>query len=249
MPITVNNKIEEFKKRELPINHSLLSIRMSPLSESSKKLLDERIIEGYAVIWDSINDYGERFVKGCFAKSISEHGPESQSNYKIKMRDRHGKSVSLFEILKEDDTGLYFKTVPLDKVSWADDLLTQVRSGTINNFSIGFKHCWDKVEWDDEGDCMINLEARLFEISGVDIPSDIQTHAIRSSEERNTIKGDIESFISTLKKSSQIEARNIFSRCLTLMESDSYEERRSSVRDSKPKAKKLDYNFLIKKLN
>src|SRR6185503_20389914 len=166
-------KIKEFQKRALPINYSHLEIRKDGKLVDSK--LDQRIVAGYGVIWGSMNDYDEQFVKGAFAKSITENGPNSNSTYKIKFRDRHGKSVSLFASLIEDDIGLYFETVPLDKVQWADDLLVQLKSGTINNFSIGFKYIWDRVEWDEENDCLIILEAQLFEISAVDIPSDVQT--------------------------------------------------------------------------
>ena len=35
--------------------------------QKRKSLLDQRIVEGYAVIWSSVNDYSERFVKGSFA--------------------------------------------------------------------------------------------------------------------------------------------------------------------------------------
>ncbi len=148
-------KIQQFQKREAPINYSNLQINAGGMLEERKsktadysESLDKRIVKGYAVIWGSKNDYQER--------------------YKIKFRDRHGKSCSLFASIIEDDIGLYFETLPLDNVQWANDLLVQLKSGTINNFSIGFKHVWDRVEWDDEEDCMVNLEIRLFEISAVD---------------------------------------------------------------------------------
>jgi hypothetical protein len=243
----INPKIKEFQKRETPINYANLPINKVKLEERSAKL-KERIVCGYGVIWGSCNDYGETFVKGCCAKSISENGPSSDSAYKIKLRDRHGKSVSLFAKLKEDDTGLYFESMPLDKVQWADDLLTQLQSGTINNFSIGFKHCWDKVEWDEENDCLVCLEIQLYEISAVDIPSDMETYAVRSIESEDELLEEVEEFISILPKSKQLEARKIFTRCISLSKKEPPEQKRNALKERKPKKTGIDYKSLIKQL-
>ncbi len=248
-------KIQQFQKREAPINYSNLQINAGGMLEERKsktadysESLDKRIVKGYAVIWGSKNDYQERFVKGCAAKSINDLGPASNSAYKIKFRDRHGKSCSLFASIIEDDIGLYFETLPLDNVQWANDLLVQLKSGTINNFSIGFKHVWDRVEWDDEEDCMVNLEIRLFEISAVDIPSDIETYAVRSMEEREYLEDDIEDFIESLPKSKRIEARIILTRCMSPIDTESSQERSSSSRDNTPAKESIDFGFLIDNL-
>lgn len=251
----IDNRIAEFQKRERPINYSNLYINEGGMLEERKANLSEfetklanRIVCGYGVIWGSKNDYREKFVKGCFAKSITDLGPDSNAAYKIKFRDRHGKSCSLFAKIVEDDIGLYFETLPLDKVSWADDLLVQLKSGTINNFSIGFKHIWDRVEWDDEEDCMINLEARLFEISAVDIPSDMATYAVRSNDEPEYLEEDVEEFITSLPKSKQVEARIIFTRCMSPITTTPQIQNRSAPGKDTPTKKVIDFNYLIKKL-
>lgn len=250
----INPKINEFQKREAPINYSNLAINSLgelvaavSILEKRESLLKDRIVQGYGVIWGSRNDYGEKFVKGCFAKSISEQGPDANSTYQIKFRDRHGNSCALFVELTEDEIGLYFKTKPLDKVKWCDDLLVQLESGTINNFSIGFKHMWDKVEWDEEDDSLINLEARLFEISAVDIPSDLKTYAVRSHEEPEYLRDDVEDFILSLPKSKHLEARKIFTRCMTLDHKEPTLEERKLLLSKKPPKTGLDLNYLISK--
>lgn len=247
--VVLNKKLLQRKQNDLPINHSYLVVTAAGNLEERKSKLDEGIISGYAVLWTSINDYQERFVKGAFAKSIQEYGPDSKSNYKIKFRDRHGKTCALVSKLVEDDIGLYFETAPMDNVQWAKDMLTQVRSGSINNFSIGFKHVWDRIEWDDEKDCMINLEARLFEISGVDIPSDIETYATRSAEEsESTLHDDVEDFIKTLTRSVQLDARILFTRCMSLSKEAPTQERRQSPKNATPTETETDYNSLISKI-
>lgn len=244
----LHKKIEEKKKSCTPISYFSLSVNESGKLEERKKALDEGYIEGYAVIWGQKNAHDEKFVKGAFAKSIRENGPESEAQYKIKYTDRHGKSCCLMGELREDDIGLYFKTKKMDDVQWAKDQLTQVRSGTINNFSIGFRHVWDMVEWDDEENCMINLEARLFEIGGVDIPSDTATYAIRSQEEIEYLNDDVEDFIITLPKSKQLEARKIFTRCMSLIETESLDITKRALKDKKPVEAGLDYDYLISNL-
>lgn len=242
-------KIKELQKREAPINYSTLSIdELGELAER-KNLLNDRVIEGYGVIWGTINQHGERFVKGSFSKSIEDVGPDSTSPFKIKFSDRHGKACSLMSQLKEDKTGLYFRTSPMDDVQWANDMLTQVRSGTINNFSIGFRHVWDKVEWDEEQDCLVVLEARLFEISGVDIPSDMTTFAKRHVFDLENVTSDVEEFIIKLPKDKQIEARKIFTRCMTLSDQEQPEQMRKALLESEKQSKVgLDLNYIINKL-
>ena len=143
----IQEKIKNLQLRKKPIEYSYLSVnaqgKISERKINGKSALDERVVEGYGVLWGQKNSHGEKFVKGAFAKSIDELGPKSNSNYKIKFRDRHGKTCSLFEEIYEDEIGLFFRTKPLDDVSWANDVLTQLRSGSLNNFSIGFNHVGD----------------------------------------------------------------------------------------------------------
>ena len=211
-----NQKIQERKSTEKPIEYSNLSINERGKLKSS--LLDQRVVEGYGLIWGSVNSHGEIFAKGCCAKSIKDIGPNSNSSYQLKLRDEHGRACALFEELKEDDIGLYFKTKQLDNVQWCDDLLVQLRSGTINNFSIGFKHMWDKVEWDEENNAMVCLEIKLMEISSVTIPSDENTYALRSAENKEELFEDVEDFIISLPKHRQLETRKLITRCLSLSE-------------------------------
>jgi len=196
-------------------------------------------------MWSSKNEHHEKFVKGCWARSIKENGPGSNSNYQIKFRDRHARACSLFDALEEDSQGLHFRTKPLDPVSWADELLVQLRTGTMNNFSNGFKFNWDKVEYDDKDDCLVVIESRLFEISAVEVPSDMETYAMRSLD-RLELNDEIEGFINDLSKSKQLEARDLISRCMMAGSKEPL-DRKALTERSRSKSG-LDYNFLIKNL-
>lgn len=242
--------LAKLQKRDMPINYSNLEITDEgelQLRKTAKLGLADRVVKGYGVIWNNRNDHGEIFIKGAFSKSIKETGPKSESKYQLKFRDRHGQALSLFEVIKEDDIGLYFETVPLDRIRAADELLVQLESGTINNFSIGFRHMWDKIEWDDEKDALINLEASLLEISAVDIPSDKKTYQVRSAEEIEYLRDDVEDFILSLPGSKRFEARQIFTRCMSLSwENDEpQQENRSALITPKPIETELDLDYII----
>lgn len=234
-------QIRQLKKRSAPINYSNVSVNECGELEERAALLDQRIVEGYGCIWGVRNSHGEIFVRGAFAKSIQEMGPGSKSNYHIKFRDEHGRACALFDVLAEDEIGLYFKTKPLDNVQWCDDLLVQLRSGTINNFSNGFKYIWDKIEYDTENDALVILEARLFEVSAVAIPSDTETFALRSAQDPEILFDDTEKFIITLPHSFQLEARHIFARYNSLKEPV---EHRKTPLTTEPKAAGIDYSAL-----
>lgn len=246
----INPKILEIRKKEKPIEYSSTTVNEEGKLSERESLLDKRIVEGYALIWGSVNSHQERFVKGCCAKAIKEIGPGSNSPYNLKFRDEHGRVCGLFEEIKEDETGLYFRTVPLDDVSWANDMLVQLKSRSINNYSIGFNHVWDKVEWDDTLDCLVCLEIRLMEISGVAIPSDSKTFTIRSVDNVEDINEEVKDFISLLTPSKQLQAKILFTRCFSLLEVEQNKKVDSSLRTKKAEnAKSSIYKSLLKKLD
>lgn len=245
MKKATQQQISQLKKRSAPINYSTVSVNEMGQLQERASLLNQRIVEGYGCIWGVRNDYGEMVVRGAYAKSIQEMGPGTNSNYQIKFRDEHGRACALFDVLKEDEIGLYFRTKPLDEVQWCDDLLTQLRSGTINNFSNGFKFIWDKIEYDTDNDALVILEARLFEISAVAIPADMETFAIRSIEDVEILNEQTENFIISLPPHKQLEARKLFTRYTSLSQTEPLEQRRKALREEiEPSAAGIDYSAL-----
>lgn len=240
-------KIQERKKQSTLISYTNVGVNDLSTLDNRASLLDERIVEGYGCVWGSRNMHGEKFVRGAFAKSIKENGPGSDAAYQIKFRDEHGRACALFDEIREDETGLYFRTKPLDNVSWCDDLLTQLRSGTINNFSNGFKTIWDKVEYEEETDSLIMMEARLFEISAVAIPSDLATFALRTAEEPEYLEDDTEDFIKSLPRSKQLECRKIIARHQALAAQKEPPARKPALEETPEPQKKggIDYTFLL----
>jgi HK97 family phage prohead protease len=246
-------KIQEIKLKARTINNRSLSVDASgQLSRTDfESSLDQRIVRGYLCIWGQRNWYGEKFIKGAFAKSIREHGPGTKAHYEIKFLNQHRQAdpLSLFAVLKEDDIGLYFETVALDDVDTADRVLKQLKSRTLNNFSLGFDYLWDRVEWDDTDDSLVILEAILFEGSVVTIPADFGTYAIRSMEDLEELDEEILEFLSQVPSKLKLQARSLFARQKSLIDLDTpLEPRGKAPIENEPVEAGIDYAYLSKHL-
>lgn len=248
--MVLHPKIQELKRRAASIEYSSVSVDEAGNLQERESLLDKRVVEGYAVIWGKKNLHGEIFVRGAFAKSIKDNGPGSGSKYEIKFLFNHNtdEPLSLFEEIREDEVGLYFRTVPLDDIATADRVLVQLKSRTLNNFSQGFNFIWDagKIEWDDVQEALIVKEAMLFEISVATIPSGLDTFVVRSAEQLDALMDDTEYFIRSLPRIHQLEARQLFARHKSLAQFEPPEQRAKALKGTEPVGTGIDYDYLTK---
>lgn len=93
-----------------------------------------RIVTGYLANFGTRDHDDDVIEKGAFAKSIKER---KDSIYFLNQHDwskPHGK----FSELKEDNTGLYFESMPLPNTSYSNDLLELYALGIVNEHSIGY---------------------------------------------------------------------------------------------------------------
>jgi HK97 family phage prohead protease len=242
-------KVLALQQRANPVNYSNVSVNdRGELVSNFLEDLNNRIISGYALRWGTVNMHGEMFLKGCCSKSLQERGPGSAANYKITFLNQHDpkQPLSLFAELVEDDYGLRFRSLPLDNVKWADDVLTQVRSGTLNQFSAGFNYVWDKTEWDTENDCILCKEIDLYENSIVTIGSEAGTFVIRNAEQQNELFNEIETFVKDLPRKHQLQARQYFTELKTLIDNKPQQQRHALETDKPDKEKGIDYEYLTK---
>lgn len=223
MKKTLHPKIAALKRSAKPVEHSRAAVDTDGNLVDFKLEADEdRVIKGYLIVWGVVDTYRTVFVKGCCAKSIKERGPDSLSKQKILFHwfHKYDEPIGQFRVLLEDDYGLYFEAV-VDDIPLGDRCLTQVRSGTINQFSIGFYYIWDKIVWDDEMEVSRLLEIDLFEGSAVGRGSNAETYALRSAEswevEKDLADEDLNDFIKSIPKSKQLELREILARQISLI--------------------------------
>lgn len=129
---------------------------------------ERKTVSFYAASFNTKDDVKDILIKGCFAKSIQEHGPNSSSHQKIAYLYMHDmkKPLGRITVLEEDDYGLYVEAIP-DDIQLAREVMIQYESGTLNQHSFGFLYVWDKVEYDENLDAFIVKEVKLFEVSVV----------------------------------------------------------------------------------
>lgn len=182
---------------------------------------ESRTISGYAAIFNNKDKAGDILLKGCFAKSISDRGPESTANDKIIMLWQHDthEPIGRISVLKEDDRGLYFEAV-IDDVERGNQAIKQLESGTLNQFSIGYSYVWEKCEYDSERDAFIVKEVVLYEISVVSIGCNGLTEYLGLKADGidpyEALKNDIESAIKGLPISKKEEIQTIIAKALSL---------------------------------
>ena len=182
---------------------------------------ESRTISGYAAIFNNKDKAGDILLKGCFAKSISDRGPESTANDKIIMLWQHDthEPIGRISVLKEDDKGLYFEAV-IDDVERGNQAIKQLESGTLNQFSIGYSYVWEKCEYDSERDAFIVKEVVLYEISVVSIGCNGLTEYLGLKADGidpyEALKNDIESAIKGLPISKKEEIQTIIAKALSL---------------------------------
>lgn len=223
-------------------NLQLNDLRLHVISDS------ERIVEGYLSVFN-VKDYsGETIVKGAFSKSINDRGPNSASKYKILMLWQHDMSepIGQFTELKEDDYGLYFKAV-LDPIPTADRCLIQIKSGTINQFSIGYTYVWDKVKYDEASDSVMLLEVELFEGSAVTMGANPETYAMKCMENiveaKKELDFETEDFISRMPKDKKLELRNLISKHISLAQVEPSKEIINSLKVKQADSAKGKFNI------
>lgn len=182
---------------------------------------ESRTISGYAAIFNNRDKAGDILIKGCFAKSISDRGPESTANDKIIMLWQHEmhEPIGRISVLREDEKGLYFEAV-IDDVERGNQAIKQLESGTLNQFSFGYTYVWEKCEWDEERDALIVKEVMLYEISVVSIGCNGETEYLglkgEASDPYEDLQREIESALKGMPVRKKEEIQTIVRKALSL---------------------------------
>lgn len=221
-----------------------------------KKSEDTDEIEQYFCVWGIADDYGTRPIKGCFAKSIEERGPESKAPGKIIVLDQHRQHMPVCAPteIKEDSIGLYGRYTA-DPIARCKDLVIQIRRGTINNGSYGFQYVWERMEWNEKDDCIDMFESILEELSPVTFGSQRETFVIRNANglyslSDEELEHDTEELIKQIPRKYQLQIRGLINRHISLAASSPVEKNQKTTKKrSKSKQADLDYQYLIENLN
>jgi phage prohead protease, HK97 family len=127
--------------------------------------IKNRIVEGYFASFNTVDSDNEMFVKGAFAKSISENGPNGKA--RIKHLFNHWDTVGVIQELEEDDFGLrYVSKIGTHRLG--EDVLKMVNDGIITEHSVGFQSIISEVNNETDNTLRILKEVRLWEGSSLD---------------------------------------------------------------------------------
>lgn len=186
---------------------------------------DPFVIRGYLAVWNHKDTYGTIARKGCFAKSLAERGPKSNAKNKIIHLFMHDKKEPVGQYLElvEDDYGLRFACKVDDVAGTPLRVLKQTDSGTINQYSYGFRYIWDKMEYNQPLDAVDMWECELWEGSSITCDAAMpETYTIRSKEDLQKVLKDMgsdaEDIIEGLPRQFQMEIRQLVTRYRTLAE-------------------------------
>jgi HK97 family phage prohead protease len=96
------------------------------------------IVTGYFANFGSIDSDGDRIVKGAFAKTIKENGPEGTQLIKHLLDHNKNIAVGKLQQLSEDEVGLYYES-KAGRHTNGRDFLLMAEDGIINQHSFGFR--------------------------------------------------------------------------------------------------------------
>lgn len=96
------------------------------------------IVTGYFANFGSVDSDGDRILRGSFAKTIKENGPEGTQLIKHLLDHNKNKAVGKLQVLKEDEIGLYYES-KAGRHTDGRDFLLMAEDGIINQHSFGFR--------------------------------------------------------------------------------------------------------------
>ena len=128
-----------------------------------------RIVTGYLSEFGSL-DYDKDIIeKGAFTKSIMERKNDIFFLNQHDWKQPHGK----FNVLQEDNKGLYFESMQLPNTTYSNDLIELYSMGIVKEHSIGFSTI--KSDWQKDGITRIIKEVKLYEGSNVTLGANPNT--------------------------------------------------------------------------
>lgn len=165
-------KLIEFKKEREPMNGISVRALSTTFEESEVSVGEDRVIKGYAIVWNSINSFSEQLIKGSTQKSLDERGVDADKN-QIAFLYQHklDTPIAKLQVLREDDKGLYFEA-KIVNTRLGDEVIELINSGVLRQLSYGFNYVWDQTEYDSATDSYILKEIILLEISLVTLSAD-----------------------------------------------------------------------------
>ena len=141
--------------------HMAMKYQTFPL-ELKAEPVDNGTIEGYASVFEVVDNGMDVVQRGAFAKSLGGR--------KVKMLWQHdmSKPIGVWDEIREDERGLYVKGRILKDVQQGREAMALYKAGAMDSVSIGYR----TIEAVEEAGGRVRrlTEIDLFEISAVTMP-------------------------------------------------------------------------------
>jgi len=171
-----------------------------------------RRVQFAAASFGNVDSDNDVISKGAFAKSISERGPESTSNRKIKFLRYHDfeHEIGLIKSLEETHDHLVV-TADLGRSTKGNDAFLDYQDGIITEHSIGFMLVNDKINIMDSGVRELK-EVNLMECSAVTFGANSETPVFNVSKGNETeylekLNNQVNGYLNALKNGKGTDER------------------------------------------
>lgn len=146
--------------------------------ELKKEPDEDGTIEGYASVFDVVDNGMDVIQRGAFAKTLGQR--------KVKMLWQHdmSKPIGVWDVIEENERGLYVKGRILKDVQQGREAMALYKAGAMDSLSIGYV-VRDATQ-EGGGSVRRLMEVDLYEISAVTIP--MLDEAIASVKSIRTIR-------------------------------------------------------------
>ncbi|MFN0114566.1 MAG: HK97 family phage prohead protease [Paracoccaceae bacterium] len=123
-------------------------------------------IEGYASVFNAVDQGGDIVAKGAYARSLAELGTGGR---RVKMLWQHdpAEPIGVWDEVREDERGLYVKGRILTDVARGREAAALIANGAIDGLSIGYRTI--TAERDGKGRRVLR-DLDLWEVSLVTFP-------------------------------------------------------------------------------
>lgn len=160
---------------------------------------DDGIIEGYASVFEVVDNGMDVIAKGAFRKSLG-------GGRKVRMLWQHdmGEPIGVWDEIREDDKGLYVKGRISKEVQRGREAMALFKMGGMDSLSIGYR----TVEAIPEANGRVRrlTEVELWEISAVTMPmNEAAVVSVKAIDWTN--KRDVEAGLRDVFGLSQAEAK------------------------------------------
>lgn len=175
---------------------------------------DKGTFTGYASVFGALDSYRDIVMPGAFSKSLADFEARGRK-VPILWQHRSGSPIGVYDVIKEDDKGLYVEGSLNTDVIQAREAHSLLKQGALSGISIGFNTVRD--EFDEKGMVRKLFELDLWEASLVTFPAldEARVDSVKSFEDMTTL-ADCESYLRDVGMLSQKEAKAIVSRIKAL---------------------------------